>query len=861
MVGAGSERAADAVLALALSDPSAALRAADRLSESTTDPHQLSFAHQARGIVLRDRGETGVAIKELRRALALARESDRPERAVDVQATLGAALVMHGRTQTGLAQLDEAAHRARGRTLATVLMRRAHVLAFVGHHEQALADLRRAVPGIRRSGDRVWEARALNNRGSVLLAMGEVARAERDIARAEELFTSCGQRLEAVHARHNRGVLAFLRGDLPGALARYDEAATAYGELGAASPDLVADRCEAYLVAGLSHDAVDLVTRAVEEQSLQPRYRADLELMLATAALASGDVSRSAQAARRARRRFARQDRPRWALRCDLVLARAGFLQGVRTPAFLEELRQLAQRLEQQRSASDEAAIAWLLAGRLAAEQGLPGGRQDLARAARRRRVVSPHVRATAWLAQALDRELAHDGRGMLRACGRGLDALDEQLALAGGTQLRALVTSHGDELAGTALRRVASTGDARALLRWAERWRSVALSRPPVRPPREADIAAQLASIRATARAIDAARDRGMPVRGLLERRTRLEAKLVHASLRVSDQPGRTSRIDLDGLIAELGDAALVELVTVDGFLHAVTVRGGRFRRAPVGPIAVAQRAIDRARFTLRQAARGRPTDLRAAAAQLEAAVLGDAVWRLGESAVVVSPPSALSQAPWGLCPTLASRPVSASPSAATWLRARAVVPPGHGRVALIAGPGVVGGEAEVRSLARQVPGAVWLRGRAATVERTLRALDGAEVAHVAAHGRHRRDNPMFSCLDLDDGPLTVHDIEGLPAPPFRVVLSACDSGMMAAVGSDEVLGLASALLATGGSGVVCSVGQVSDDATPAVMTDLHAGLAAGASPAEALLRARVRGTGDDVAAATAASFIAIGA
>ena len=41
-----------------------------------------------------------------------------------------------------------------------------------------------------------------------------------------------------------------------------------------------------------------------------------------------------------------------------------------------------------------------------------------------------------------------------------------------------------------------------------------------------------------------------------------------------------------------------------------------------------------------------------------------------------------------------------------------------------------------------------------------------------------------MFSSLELDDGPLTVHDFERLKKAPYRLVLSACDSGVMVPVG-----------------------------------------------------------------------------
>ena len=63
----------------------------------------------------------------------------------DVNATLGATLVMGGRTAQGLSHLDLARRGARGQALATVLTRRAYVLNMLGRDAEALADLRRAV--------------------------------------------------------------------------------------------------------------------------------------------------------------------------------------------------------------------------------------------------------------------------------------------------------------------------------------------------------------------------------------------------------------------------------------------------------------------------------------------------------------------------------------------------------------------------------------------------------------------------------------------------------------------------------------------------------------------------------------------
>ena len=148
------------------------------------------------------------------------------------------------------------------------------------------------------------------------------------------------------------------------------------------------------------------------------------------------------------------------------------------------------------------------------------------------------------------------------------------------------------------------------------------------------------------------------------------------------------------------------------------------------------------------------------------------------------------------------------------------------------------------------------------ATAGRVLTALDDAWLAHVVAHGTFRADNPLFSSLQLDDGPLTVYDIEGMNRAPHRLVLSACDAGRAAPAGADELLGLASSLLPRGTVGIVAAVVPVSDQVTPSVMESLHRLVARGAGFPEALQRARAdaAGTGDPVALATACSFVALG-
>src|SRR5260370_42168459 len=147
---------------------------------------------------------------------------------------------------------------------------------------------------------------------------------------------------------------------------------------------------------------------------------------------------------------------------------------------------------------------------------------------------------------------------------------------------------------------------------------------------------------------------------------------------------------------------------------------------------------------------------------------------------------------------------------------------------------------------------------GRAA--ERMMAGWDGAWLVHIAAHGTFRADSPLFSAIELDDGPLTVYDLEHLKRAPHRVVLSSCSSAVGAAVGADELLGLVSALISLGSAGVVASVVPVNDPATVPLMIALHDHLRAGSGLAEALTLARHAVSDDPVSRSTAYSFIPLG-
>jgi len=283
-----------------------------------------------------------------------------------------------------------------------------------------------------------------------------------------------------------------------------------------------------------------------------------------------------------------------------------------------------------------------------------------------------------------------------------------------------------------------------------------------PARHPHDEELARELSALREVSRQLDRDAAAAPQTSALRRERTRLEAAVRARALRTPGAaPERARPFTVRHLAEALDGSALVELIELDGVLHAVTVNRSRIRAHVVGPASAAAREVEFARFLLRRLADLRPVPspalaLEDAARLLEVSLLGPAVADLGSDDVIVVPPGRLNAIPWGLLPAMRNRSVSASPSAAAWLRAASTPEPGDRAVTLVGGPGLDAAGAEVALLARRYPGATVLTNGMATAGRVLAALDGCWLAHVAAHGTFRADNPLFSSLHLDDGPLT---------------------------------------------------------------------------------------------------------
>ncbi|WP_432032611.1 CHAT domain-containing protein [Streptomyces antibioticus] len=848
--------------------PNDALSRAEGVLDTDPTPLHASVAHQVIGIWQRDWGDLRIALDHLRRARDLAARADSAEREADVLATLGVALIHAGRTRQGLAAFERGVERGSGHTRARVLYRRAYSWWVLGHHRAALEDVRRAIPVLRGADDVIWTARALTLRATVHLALGSVERAEADFAAAEALWDTTGQEHDKADAVESRGLAAFRSGDVPAALRLLDEAGERYAKLGTPTFMLNIRRCEVLMAAGLAPEALaeaDAAIAVLDRIGGQSTLKAELLLMAARAARLAGDPGTAIARAAVAERLFAGQRRGWWETHARLVLIEARVATGRGSGRLVADAARLAERLAA--FGAPAAPEAWLLAGRIAL--GLDwtaDAERYLEIAARSRRSGPPLARMTGWAAQALWARATGSGRGVLEACRRGLDVLDDHRMTLGASELRARATAQGAELAALAQQVSLERGGPRQLLGWSERWRATALSTPPTRPPADPELLSGLTAFREIAARAESARMDGRPVPALEREQRRLEREIRSRTLHSrGDTHGDGARFQAKRLLERLGDTRLVELAVLDGRVQVLLCGGGRVRRFAGGLLAEAEHEAEYVQATLRRlahpGAEGRLPLAEAAGRRLEELLLGAAARHLGPGPVVVVPPARLHRVPWALLPSLRERVVSVSPSASGWLRARETVPAPGRRHVLVRGPGLATGGAEVPEAAGRYGRPTVLEHADARVPRVLEELDGATLAHIAAHGTFRADSPMFSSLRMADGPLIVHDFERLARSPYRIILSSCDTARLAPAGADELLGLVTALLPLGTAGVVASSAPVNDAAVVPLMLALHRGLSSGLSLAEALRDARAALPGDSVHQATGWAFTAFGA
>ena len=204
----------------------------------------------------------------------------------------------------------------------------------------------------------------------------------------------------------------------------------------------------------------------------------------------------------------------------------------------------------------------------------------------------------------------------------------------------------------------------------------------------------------------------------------------------------------------------------------------------------------------------------------------------------LLVIPSRTLATAPWSLLPRRVGRPTTVALSATSWLRGRTAPIPSP-RVTALAGPGLALSGPEVQDVAATWPGGVAADSEHGSAAALATALVTSDLVHIAAHGQHNQDNPLFSSIRMADGPLYAYDVPPDEPVAGHIVLSACDLGLTTPRAGGEVLGLTAALLSIGATSVVSSVSRVDDTTAYETMLRYHRLLAAGLDSPTALAEA----------------------
>ena len=726
-----------------------------------------------------------------------------------------------------------------------------------GRGADALQAFTDAEPGLAVAEQPEELTRLFLNRGNVHLQHGDIQRARADFGRAigeAARVPSPGLRAKA---EHNLGYVDLLSGDLASALRRMDEARPILDPLSRAIAAVNdQDRAEVLVAAGLTEDAVGALRGAASALGSRRlrQQQGEAELVLARVLLMSDDLTEARRVARQAGRRFRRRGSEAWALRADLIalgaeLASRHMMRDAENRAAALEVALTRYGLR------DEARLAAVLAVQAAVRaDDLESARARL----RHVRLSDSTPMATRMLARQVRAELAmrqHRRAMALRHVRHGFADLHNWQSSFGSLDLQTSLVGHGQALASLGLSMAIADGRPAVVLEWSERARALASRVVPVRPPADPDAAAALTDLRRIQVDLRHARP-GAARTELTRQATRLRERIRQRSWYGAGADLVLEPATLDDVQRALApaDGALVSYVMADDAIHAVVITA---RSATV-------HALGR-RSPIKQLLDGLQADLDVASSQLrkpmQAVVVGalrqrlaglsDALWSplrdvVGDRPTVIVPPGVLAGVPWSMLPGVGGRPLAVARSASAWLRTRDRARPRQ--AGLVSGPNVARAEEEVLQAAKAWEDVRVLTGPHAVAAEVSALAAEVDVLHVASHGRHAADNPLFSGLDLVDGPWFGYDIDRLSRVPSTVVLSACELGRSAVRWGAETIGMTVAWLHAGTSCVIASPARVDDDVACEVLAHTHEGLAAGQPPAVALAEARVQTDPDAV-------------
>jgi tetratricopeptide (TPR) repeat protein len=712
----------------------------------------------------------------------------------------------------------------------------------VGEVSRALAEFEQAIPLlVTDSQQHGW---ALINRGNVHLQVGNSQAAARDFAAASELLVRSGDHLSAAQAAYNLGYAKLISGDLVTALHEMERAALV---LAPESPVYAAicaqDQAEALISAGLVERGQASLAYAakVYGRARMAQSQAECELVYARS-LRPINPKLSAQVARRALKRLKAHGSAGWVSRAEAAVLAADVAAGKKGPQLIERLLATQGGLKQG-GFGYEAKHVQLLATRVQVRRGLlDQAAETLALDTVRAgdpiylRLLECEVRAEHAIARARPRQAFNNLR-------RGLGQLHSWQGSFGSLDLQSGVVGHGRSLATLGLRLAAQDGRPEVLFEWSERARTLVSRVTPIRPPENPEVAEGLAEVRWLQSLSPA--PRSTEAKRLREVQLRLRHKAWFATGEIGAQI--TEPITLAALVGELeSDQALVAYVRADDLLLALVATDAGGTVVQLGSVAAVAAELAGLMPALETAASDLPdtfaesvrADVVARLRRLDQLLVQPILALVGGRRLALTPSTVLAGVPWLLLEGFWGRPVTVAQSATSLVARRQ----DDLRVALagfVAGPRVPRAEQEVTASAAAWGQAQVVKAEQATVSAVTELAARVDVLHVAAHGRHALENPLFSGIDLVDGPWFGYDIDQLKQVPDVVLLSACELGRSTVRSGEELLGMTAAWLHAGTRCVIASPTAVNDQVAHDVLVGVHKRMAGGLDPASALATA----------------------
>lgn len=719
-----------------------------------------------------------------------------------------------------------------------------------GRLDEAERWLARGIDGLRE--DPRAQANLRVNRSLINMQRRQLNAAAEDAAAATTTFHDLALPIDEAQARHNEGYIALLSGDLVTAMrqmgAARDYLATV-STVVAATCDV--DRAEVLRDAGLTTEAERILARSasVFGAHRMPQSRAETEFNLARSLLMH-DPMRARRVATAAARRFRALGNDAWAARADAIRFRASLSTGVgalavrstgarRTPA-AADVERVAAKLFRHGFRSEAAAL------RMTHEiWSTANDPRSPSRSIRVPSTASMDVRLLSFQVRVERAAAARKDAVARRQAAAGLDALAAWQQSFGSLDLQTSVGMHGTSLIFAGLGAATRSGRPDVLFEWSERARHLSLQVMPLRPPPDPTLARELAELRQLRAADGGENWLSSPRAAKLRDSARQRQWSATGSAAIQE------RVTLPRLRTALDpETALVAFVYTGMIMTALVVTSEGETTLPLPGWPRVQQALPglRADLDMAAAVRGGPMadvirrSLEDRLATLSSALLDSTVAVAGVRRLVITAPGVLNGIPWAMLPAMRGHSFTLAPSATRWASLREGVPTMPTSAGFAVGPRVARGEEEIAEAATAWRTTRSLAGGEATVAAVTRLSSSVDVLHVAAHGRHAVDNPLFSGLELADGALFGYDIDLMPEVPQTVVLSACEVGRSSVRWGEEAIGMTRIWLHAGTRCVIAAPVVVADDIACELLGAMHVGLAVGMAPADALAAAMER-------------------